>query len=142
LAARGLTVYCPRPLTGFRIHPLSQSLVGAGQVEEVRRQLEFVLQKHFGAWAGHSPARPEVRRAACFGLELNVELLAGSSGRRLRWLDLARHFLRLDPACWHRFIRDSRIWERVLARLRAGLIPHGSILALLTSNGVEMPPAF
>jgi glycosyltransferase involved in cell wall biosynthesis len=121
LAAAGPALYCPRPLTAFRVHPSSQSVVSGDRVEEVGRELKLVLQRHLKAWEGRPPARPAVRRAASFSTVLNAELLAYYHGRRPRWLRLFWQFLALGPSGWHRYFRDSRIVERVRARLRADL---------------------
>jgi hypothetical protein len=52
--------------------------------------------------------------------EVNHALAASVHGRRPNWLSLLCRFLALGPRGWHRFFRDSRILERVTARLRAG----------------------
>jgi hypothetical protein len=54
---------------------------------------------------------------------LNTQLLAAFHGLNPSWFALVRQFLSLDPASWWFFVRDSRITERVLARLRAGMLP-------------------
>lgn len=122
LASTGPTAYCPRPLTAFRLHPLSQLVLRGARVGEVRRQLRVVLKRHLAAWSGRSPDKPSVRHAGYFSLELNARLLAGYHGLWPRWLDLLGQFICLGPVAWHRFFRDSRVFERVLARLRAGML--------------------
>ena len=118
LAASGPTVYCSQPLAAFRIHPLSQTVVRGSQVGEVRRQLELVLERHLSTSSGRSPGPAAVHRAAHFSIDMNVHLLARYHGEKSPWVDLLRRFLRLGPAGWRLYLRDSRILERVLARLR------------------------
>jgi hypothetical protein len=74
----------------------------------VDRHLAFVAQR----------ARSKVAAVAEFSVELNVALAAAARGRRAGWPALAGRFLRLGPAGWARFFRDSRIVERVASRLR------------------------
>jgi glycosyltransferase involved in cell wall biosynthesis len=123
LIAAGKTVYCPRALSGFRIHSLSQTVQRSAQAAEFRRQHEVVLYKHLKLWEKLHPDTLAVRRAACFSVELNMVLAAYVHGQRPDWLSLFRSLRTLGVPEWHRFLRDSRIVERVLARLRMGRRP-------------------
>ncbi len=123
LAAVGPTVYCPRPLTGLRIHPASLTMIRRGQIADIRRQLRCVFEKHFAAWSASASVKAEVRRTAEFARELNTYLFSCLNGSAAGWLPLARDFAALGPRGWYRFFRDSRIIERLLGRLRAGLRP-------------------
>jgi len=120
LAAAGPAVYYPRPLAAFRIHALSQTARGVSRADEMRRQIEQVLDKHLGPWEARCPGRAEVGRVARISAAVNHALACSAHGRRPDWLALARRFFALGPAGWWRFLRDSRIVERVPARLRAG----------------------
>jgi GT2 family glycosyltransferase len=119
MAALGPTVYHPKPLAAFRIHSLSQTAQGVARAEEMRRQIESVLNKHLSRWEAAHPERKEVGQAARLSMELNHALAACAYGDRPRLLTLARGFLALGPEGWHRFFRDSRILERVAAQVRA-----------------------
>jgi hypothetical protein len=119
LAATGRTVYHPRPLAAFRIHPLSQTAQGVARADDMRRQMETVLERHLPRWEAAHPGRGEVGEAARMSVAVNHALAAGAHGLRPNWLALARRFLALGPAGWFRFFRDSRLVERVAARLRA-----------------------
>jgi len=118
LAATGPVVHHPEPLSAFRIHPQSQTAVRTAWAEDLRGQLTAVLDRHLPAWERLHPGRGAVGRAARFGLEVTMALAACAHGQRADWLRLARCGLRLGPMSWHRFLRDSRIVERVGARLR------------------------
>jgi GT2 family glycosyltransferase len=120
LAAAGPAVYDPRPRVAFRIHALSQTAQGVGRADEMRRQIEQVLEKHLGPWEARYPGRAEVGRVARISAAVNHALADCAHGRRPDWLVLALRFFALGPAGWWRFLRDSRIVERVSARLRAG----------------------
>jgi hypothetical protein len=76
-----------------------------------RWQLEAVLERHGAS------ARREVQRAARFSVEMNLALLAAASGATVPWRPLLAASTRLGPAGWVRYLRDSRIVERVRARL-------------------------
>ncbi len=119
LAACGPTVYYPRPLAAFRVHALSQTACGVARADEMRGQIEVVLQRHLAAWEAGHPGRGEVGRTARLSLEVNHALACCAHGRRPDWLGLLGRFLALGPSGWWRFFRDSRIIERVSARLRA-----------------------
>jgi GT2 family glycosyltransferase len=120
LAVAGPTVYCPRPLAAFRIHTLSQTAQGVSRADEMRRQIERVLERHLGPWEAGHPGRGEVGRVARISAEVNHALACCANGLNPNWLALALRFVALGPVGWWRFLRDSRIVERVSARLRAG----------------------
>jgi len=121
LAGAGPAVYCSAPLCGFRIHRESQTISRSDAIEEIARQAKTVFERHFSCWAKRLPTSLELEPVARFANQLNEHLCAVFRGRRGHWLDVMRHFLALGLRGWHRFARDSRIAERVCARLRAGL---------------------
>ncbi len=123
LAAAGPAVYYPRPLAAFRIHGLSQTARGVARADEMRRQMDCVLDRHLGPWEAAHPGRPEVGRVARLSAAVNHALACCAHGRRPSWGSLLTTFFTLGPGGWWRFLRDSRIVERVAARLRAGLRP-------------------
>jgi hypothetical protein len=122
LAADGKTVYHPKPLTAFRIHPMSQTAQGVARAAEMRQQIEIVLNRHLPSWQLTHPGRTDVEQTARLSLEVNHALAACAFGDRPEWLMLARRFFGLGPANWRRFFRDSRLVERVVAQVCARLI--------------------
>ncbi|MGZ6125219.1 MAG: glycosyltransferase [Myxococcales bacterium] len=98
-------------LAAFRVHPASQTMVRTDLADR-RRQLEAVLERH----AGGLPLAAQ--RAARFSLEMNLALAAAASGGRVPWGPLARSLSRLGASGLRRYLRDSRIFERVGARVR------------------------
>ena len=50
LATPGPTIYHPRPLAAFRIHPRALTMQGSSQLDDFQRQLEVVLDRHLGGW--------------------------------------------------------------------------------------------
>lgn len=110
LGRAGAIRYFDSPLAGFRVHAGSQTVVRTDLADR-RRQLEAVLDRHGGA----APAA--ARRAARFSLELNLALAAAASGTAVRWPPVVGALARLGPVGCARYVRDSRIVERIRARL-------------------------
>jgi GT2 family glycosyltransferase len=164
LAAGGTTLYCPRPLTALRVHAASQTAVRTTWADELRRQLETVLERHLQGLAGSTRrvARPEsskgvgdstpfedsgratqgaaltsrdsvatwpragrdveaTSRTARFAVEVNLALAALAHRQRPDWRRLAGALRTMGLSGWPRFLRDSRLVERVGARLRLGV---------------------
>ncbi len=119
MAAYGPTVYYPRPLAAFRIHALSQTAQGVSRAGEMRRQIEEVLDKHLPIWEALNPNRREVGPVARIAVEVNYAMASLVHGERPTGHPLAWRMLTLGWEGWHRLLRDSRIVERVSARLRA-----------------------
>jgi glycosyltransferase involved in cell wall biosynthesis len=125
LAAAGPTAYLPRPLAGFRIHAHSQTAVRSKSRDEFRAQHDETTRRHLSRWEARSDAvRRSVMRANRAAVELNVALAAKYHGQAADWGALAAALAPLNPTDWRRLVRDSRIWERVSARLRAGFAAH------------------
>jgi glycosyltransferase involved in cell wall biosynthesis len=123
IAACGYTVYYPKPLSAFRIHPSSQTIVGSSHAKSFREQLESVAKKHFTRWEAHEHVKQRVRRVADFSIEVNIALAGTVHGQKMNLIRLLISFVSLGSSGWYRYIRDSRIWERVSARFRAHLSP-------------------
>jgi hypothetical protein len=77
-----------------------------------RRQYEAVVERHLDG----SPV--PALRAARFSVEVNLALTARAAGAPVSWRRLLGALSRLGPAGCARFLRDSRIVERVSARLQ------------------------
>lgn len=122
IAAYGDTVYYPKPLSGFRIHPSSQTIVRSSHIQDFQEQLESVAQKHLSSWAAPVHIKKEVSKIASFSNKVNSSLAGTLHGENINWVSLLLSFLKLGLLGWQRYFRDSRIWERAIARLRARLI--------------------
>ncbi|MCC7075272.1 MAG: glycosyltransferase [Deltaproteobacteria bacterium] len=118
LGARFGAHHLARPLAAFRVHPQSQTVARARTVDDTRRQLTAVLDRHLASWARAGAIRLRVERAARFSIEVNARLAAAAVSGRAP-LALAVQTLALGPRAGRRYLRDSRIVERVVARLRA-----------------------
>jgi hypothetical protein len=121
LGARGPVRSLAEPLTAFRIHRASQTLSRERTAEDLREQHRKVLARHFPPWAKGVPARhaAQVRAAADFSVAINVALAEAWRGKAGAATRLPPRFLGLGPAGWARYLRDSRLPERLWARLRA-----------------------
>jgi hypothetical protein len=119
LAARGTSLYHMQPRTAYRVHAQSQTMQrGAARAAEMRRQLEVVLNRHLPLLQDRRRAR-EIGAAARLSVDLNHALAEAASGGTPPWWRFAWRFLTLGPSGRRRFLRDSRIVERVLSRIRA-----------------------
>lgn len=118
LAAAGPAVYDPRPLSGFRVHSGSQTVRRSASLKEFREQLEIVFHRHFSRWQSEPSRKSRVRRAALFSIEANTALAGMIHRQAFNLLTLVVRFLALGPDGWSRYLTNSRIWERMSARLR------------------------
>jgi glycosyltransferase involved in cell wall biosynthesis len=122
IAACGDSIYYPKSLSGFRVHPQSQTVVRSSGAD-FREQLEIVAERHFRQWHAPEPHKRRLRRVAGFSIEVNIALAGAAHGKKLNILKLFMAFLEMGPSGWSRYIRDSRIWERVSARIKAQIKP-------------------
>ncbi len=121
LAARGNTCYIPQPLAAFRVHGDSQTIRRSSSVVEFRQQMRSVVDKHLTP-----QSTKEVSKVAFFSTEVNTTLAAIVHGKSPNLLKLAGSFILLGPLGWRRYWQDSRIQERISARLKAKLQAQGS----------------
>ena len=119
LAATGDTVYLSEALAGFRVHGDSQTIRRSSSVADFRQQMNLVVAKHFDLWKSKESFSPEVESVARFSNEVNTTLAAMIHGETTNLFKLGWDFLRLGTFGWYRYWRDSRILERVSARLKA-----------------------
>ncbi len=126
MTSTGKTYYHPRALSSFRIHPHSQTIEASLRLDDFRRQLDVVLDRHLDRRDVGRIEHPRLRRVARFSIEVNTGLAALAHGFRSNPIRLLSEFLGLGPAGWHQYLRDSRIIERTLPRYRIGLA-HGPL---------------
>jgi len=124
IATCGDTLYYPKPLSGFRIHPSSQTIIRSSHLQDLRGQLESVAKKYFALWEAPEHLKQRACKIADFSIEVNVALASTVHGQKTNLVALLISFVLLGPSGWYRYLRDSRIWERVSARLKARLTTH------------------
>lgn len=120
LASSGDTVYCPQALAAFRVHRDSQTIKRSSSVADFHQQMKLVVAKHLALWKEREFS-PEVESVAWFSTEVNTTLAAMVHGETTNLWKLGWNFINLGTFGWYRYWRDSRIQERVLARLKAKL---------------------
>ena len=119
LAGQGPVVYHREVTTDFRVHGSSLTVTGSRNADEFRRQMEIVLERHLGKVPAGRRAATE--RAARSSININVALAAASGGSVTGLASALKDIIALGPAGMARYLRDSRLWERVTCRLRAKL---------------------
>jgi len=121
MAAASPSMYYPRPLVGFRLHPKSQTFLRSTDPDEFRAQHTAVAARHLATWIVPDHRKQAVKRLTDVSIEVNT-VLAGVVHRKSRGLfRVLAPILRLGPRGTLAYLRDSRISERASARLRARL---------------------
>jgi glycosyltransferase involved in cell wall biosynthesis len=119
LARHGTTVYRRTVSTAFRVHGGSLTVTGSANQQDFARQLNTVIDRHIDL--APAPRRRQVRRRALASSAVNCAL-ARAMGGNLRSLPGALLSLAaLGPSGVFHYLRNSRILERALPRLRARL---------------------
>lgn len=105
-------------LTCFRVHPDSQTMKGSlERLDEMRAQQETVVAKYIGGV--RADIRSAVLRRAQASIEVNIALAAAAAGRTTSVWTAAMTAVRLGPVDFFRYTFESRIVERVRARINA-----------------------
>ena len=118
LAGQGAVWHHDRATTAFRIHGSSQTVTGSRNIRDFEEQMRIVLDRYLGL-LGHQAAK--VRRAGLASIEVNCALAEAAGGRWKPLLSAIGALLALGPLGFARYLRDSRIVDRLLPRLRARL---------------------
>ena len=121
IASSGGTLYYPRSLTSFRVHPNSQTVMSSSSQTEFKQQMQSVLEKHLLGWQADNTIKQQTSQVALFSTEVNTTLAAMIHRQQTNMSKLLCSFVNLGPNGWRRYIRDSRIQERISARLKAKL---------------------
>ncbi len=118
LGALGAVRFIAETLSAFRIHKASQTAARVLLPNEWEQQLTTVLSRHLQHWPGRGELRSSVERAAKASIAVNSALSAASRGEHVQAWAVVRQLLALGPSGWHRYLRDSRIVQRVRPRLK------------------------
>lgn len=117
LARGGPVLVRDRETTAFRLHGSSLTMTGRRDAGDFRAQMETVHERHRDAVA--PAARSRAARLARASIDINCSL-AASGGRGL--LGIAAALFRLGPASLPAYVRQSRIVDRLVPRLRLSLM--------------------
>ncbi len=119
LARHGPVHYHDRVTAAFRVHGQSLTVSGSRDPADFEAQMKTVLDRHLGQLA---PSRSApVGRAARASIRINGALAAASAGNLAAVGRAGVALLALGPVGLYRYLRDSRLAERVVPRLRAKL---------------------
>lgn len=118
LTACGPVYYHDSPTVGFRIHQGSLTVTGSHDTAAFKQQMQTVLDRHLTRLDGGSKA---VERAARASISVNTALSSASAGDMTDLWRAAFEVARLGPIGIGRYLRDSRIAERMVPRIRAKL---------------------
>ena len=119
LASIGRTIYHRDVTTAFRVHGSSLTVTGSRDALDFRSQMELVLSRY----VDRLPAaiRSQAEPAAKASISVNVSLASASNGNLSQLSSAVGQVLGLGPSGIRRYLRDSRLGERVGSRLRAKL---------------------
>jgi glycosyltransferase involved in cell wall biosynthesis len=109
--------------TSFRLHRKSQTMTGAAAHESMRAQIEAVRSRYLPRIASKK-TRESVDRAGRFSSELNDSLARLFARQPVRWHRLLASFFGLGIDGLKRYLRDARLGERSIARIRVALGPN------------------
>jgi glycosyltransferase involved in cell wall biosynthesis len=115
LVASSSVYYHDKPTTAFRIHRNSLTVKGSRDTAEFAKQLQIVFDRHLSL----AECAPDVERAGRISIQVNTALADAGGGHYARLAPALIAILRLGPLGVIRFLRDSRLVERLLPRLRA-----------------------
>ncbi len=120
LAGADGVFYVDKPLSSFRVSQGSQTVSIASRPAEMRANLVAVVDRHAAVLDGlATPSRTRrFRRLADLSVEVNVFLGARASGLKPSFRPVWRRLRACTPADLVRYLRHSRLFPRVRARLR------------------------
>ncbi len=118
IASIGSSSYLAETLSAFRIHNESQTIQRSISSNDFRNQLEVVLSRHLyiHEWLPYITVK-----CAKFSIEFNIYLASIYHKQRASHLAIISKFLSLGAYGWIIYFRDSRVFQRVLSRIRAKL---------------------
>lgn len=103
------------PTTAFRVHSRSLTMTGSRNAVSLRNQLDRVLERH-GSQIG-----PRTLRCARVSIAINCALAAAAKDDKAAALRAGVALLSLRPWELLRFLKDTRLFERLLPRARLWL---------------------
>jgi hypothetical protein len=122
LGALGPVCFIAETLAAFRIHPASQTAARKLLPNEWDEQLTTVLARHIEDWPMKGQLRASVERVALASIAVNSALSLASRGGPIKPAAVLYQLLSLGPSGWRRYLRDSRIIQRVQSRLKLQLL--------------------
>lgn len=118
-ANSGPVAYHHEVTSAYRIHGNSLTNTGSRDAAEFRSQMQIVLERYLHRLPAQR--RKLVEPVARASININVSLAAASGGSLKGLADAAVDLISLGPVGIARYLRDSRLKERLMPRLRAKL---------------------
>ena len=106
IASAGDMLYSPRPLTSFRVHPNSQTVMGSASQTEFKQQMQSVLEKHLFGWEVHESRKEQTSQGALLSTEVNTTLAAMIHQQQTNLAKLVYSFVNLGTIGWDTFIKE------------------------------------
>ncbi len=119
IADIGTVHYHSMPLSCFRVHRNSLTVVGSRDIGDFRKQHSTVVERHFQKLA--PDCRPTILRLSEASIEVNVALAAAAAGNSYvgGMIRAIRAVAILGPTGIVRYLSYSKLMDRVIPRLRA-----------------------
>jgi len=117
LAASGPVIYHDQVTSAFRIHADSQTAIGSRDLADFTRQMQIVLDRHLPQMSKDRATE----RVARVSVAINTALAAVGTGHTWALWRILTETARLGPVGLCRYLRDSRIVERLMPRVQARL---------------------
>jgi glycosyltransferase involved in cell wall biosynthesis len=119
LAGQGETYFHEEACTAFRVHGSSLTVSGSRDVKDFTSQLEMVLERHITALSEN--VRKSIEPFAKTSMRINAALARAGAGDMSQLPGSLGAMISLGPFGMSKLLRDSRLVERVGARVRAKL---------------------
>lgn len=119
LAAKTDAIYYPTPLSGFRVHGNSQTIQRSDNNKDFKEQMALVLNRHMQSLNLKNSKKAHILKIAQFSIEVNTKLAMLIHGKKINYHELVYSFVKLGPSGWFQYFRDSRIFERIISRVKA-----------------------
>ena len=121
LGATGSVRFIEETLTAYRVHPTSQTAARKIAPSEWRDQLKTVFDRNAKNCHIVGMRRRRLERTAMASIAVNSALALASRGEPCHPFATVVELSKLSPLGWHKYLRDSRIIERVSSRVRVGM---------------------
>jgi glycosyltransferase involved in cell wall biosynthesis len=118
LSPLGEIYYHPQPLTGYRVHDKSLTILASKDTSDFRMQHHMVVSRHITK-LNNLEERRRVMRTARASINVNAGLAAAMRGNLTELPRAIGSLLMLGPAGIMKYFNSSRIIDRVMPRLRA-----------------------
>lgn len=119
LARMGPLAWLPDHLSGFRLHGSSLTLKGSRNLDDFRKQMTTVLDRHIIALPEARAA--QIKPLAETSIAMNVALASAYHRQPVDWGGTLLQVLKLGPTGALSLVRDTQILQRVMSRVKTSL---------------------